>query len=70
MKIPIPDYLLESVLRHYETLAKAYSYNGDDRAGNAKRVATREIHKVRSIIQKHKNNGISYHNNPSTKEAD
>lgn len=55
MRISIPDYLLEALLRHYGTLARAYRYDGDNRARNAERVADRCIKRVRAIIEKQKN---------------
>lgn len=53
MKILVPDYLLNAVLRHYEVLAQAYIGN-DIKACNAQRVAVKEINKVRTIISKQK----------------
>lgn len=56
MKILVPDYLLESVLRHYKTLAEAYRPDGTNtRAHNAQRVADREIKKIRTLMDKQKN---------------
>lgn len=55
MKILVPDYLLESVLRHYETLASAYRPDGNNtRAHNAQRVAGKEIRMIRAIMDKQK----------------
>lgn len=55
MKFLVPDYLLESVLRHYKTLAEAYRPDGTNtRAHNAQRVADREIQKVRMIMGRQK----------------
>jgi len=55
MKILVPDYLLENVLRHYKSLADAYRPDGNNtRAHNAQRVAGKEIHKIRAIIDKQK----------------
>jgi len=55
MKILVPDYLLESVLRHYGTLADEYVPNGGNtRARNAQRVAGKEIQKIRAIMDKQK----------------
>lgn len=57
MKITIPDYLLESILRHYQTLAEAYVYtDGNLKAINAQRVARKEIEKARRWIDKQKVN--------------
>ncbi len=57
MKILIPDYLLESLLRHYKALADAYRYDGNVKAANASRMAGKEIQKIESIILKQKQNG-------------
>ncbi|GEM_PF-6053306 len=57
MKILIPDYLLESLLRHYKALADAYRYDGNIKAANASRMAGKEIQKIESIILKQKQNG-------------
>jgi len=54
MKVLIPDYLLESVLRHYAALASSDVDCDNLRAVNAKRVARKEIEKVRKIIDAHK----------------
>lgn len=54
MKILIPDYLLKSILLHYRILANAYRYDGDTKAGNAKRVADKEIRKAEKIVNEQK----------------
>ncbi len=51
MKILVPDYLLESILRHYKTLAEAYQYDGNIKAVNAKRVSGKEIQRLIRIIK-------------------
>lgn len=55
MKILVPDYLLESVMRHYKSLAEAYRPDGHNtKAHNAQRVAGREIQKIRTLMDKQK----------------
>ncbi len=51
MKILIPDYLLKSVLRHYAALASCNVDRSNIRAVNAKRVAKKEIERVRKLIE-------------------
>lgn len=50
MKILVPDYLLKSVLRHYAVLASCNVDRDNLRAVNAKRVARKEIERVRKLI--------------------
>lgn len=53
MKYLIPGYLLDAVVRHYETLALSYVPDGkNNMAANAKRVAGKEIQKLKSLISK------------------
>lgn len=56
MKISISDYLLENVLRHYETLSSCNVDRNNLRAVNARRVARKEIEKVKAIIDTQKTN--------------
>lgn len=55
-KIPIPDYLLKSVLRHYKTLSRAKLPNTDIKSRDAARLAQKEIVKIERIIQNHQSN--------------
>lgn len=52
MKYQIPGYLLDAVLRHYEILAKSYQNDGNTKAINAKRMAGKEIQKIRKLMDK------------------
>lgn len=54
MEIHIPDYLLESILRHYNALANAYRNDGNLKAVNAKRMSEKEIGRAMKLIEKQK----------------
>lgn len=56
MKIPIPDYLIENLLRHTELLMSAIGPSHDNtRVSNAVRLGRHEVRKIKSIIRSHKN---------------
>lgn len=53
MKYLIPGYLLDALLLHYEALADAYQPDGGDtRAANAKRMAGKEISRIKRMMKK------------------
>lgn len=52
--IEIPEYLLQSILRHYRALSLTAVNASDTRAYNAKRVARKEIERAEAIIVKQK----------------
>lgn len=55
MKIPIPDHLIEQVLRGYRILSERGSFDrSDTKVANALRVSGKNIEKLNRIINKHK----------------
>lgn len=49
--IPVPEYLLINVVRHYKALALADISHTNLRAINAKRVAPKEINKIEKLLK-------------------
>jgi len=60
MRISIPYYLLDSLLRHYAALARGSIERNDLRAINARRVAAKEIGKIRKLIHMQKTYGKTF----------
>lgn len=57
MKIPIPLYRLEAILRHYSTVADAYrNSTRSTKAADALRLSRKELEWLRREIHKHKIN--------------
>ncbi len=55
MKIPIPDYVIEPLLRRYETLADRGVFDRSDvKVANALRLSGKDIEKIRKLIKQHK----------------
>lgn len=50
--IPVPEYLLKAVLRHYGALAAGYKRDSNLKAVNAQRVAAKEIARVQALMDK------------------
>lgn len=56
MKIPIPLYRLEAILRHYSTLSEAYVDGHSIKADDAWRLSRKEIVWLKKEIDQYKNN--------------
>lgn len=54
MKIPVSEYILANILRHYGTLAERCTVSRDDlKAVNAKRLANEDLRRLKRILRKY-----------------